>query len=146
MRLCRILKSLNILFARSKCLKKCRRACNGGERHLKGKEGSRTTRLRHNPEKAIFRCKDNVGKSRNPLQRVVTRCNTDQTGYENCRSSRVRAKAVFGFNRVVTMSPGVPTGSNGCHTVHDCAIITCPLCLFHYKRRTTLNKRASRNT
>ena len=57
-----------------------------------------------------------VGKSRNPLQRVVTRCNTDQTGYENCRSSCVRAKAVFGFNRVVTMSPGVPMGVTRCMT------------------------------
>jgi len=36
-----------------------------------------------------------VRKSRNPLQRAVTWCNTNQTGYENCRSSCIQAKALF---------------------------------------------------
>ena len=39
-----------------------------------------------------------VGKSRNPLQRVVTRCNTNQSGYENCRSSRVPVSLGFGMS------------------------------------------------
>ena len=32
---------------------------------------------------------------------------------------------MFSFNQVVTMSPSVPMGSNGCHMLHNCVIITC---------------------
>jgi len=56
-----------------------------------------------------------VGKSRNPLQRVVTHCNTNQTGYKNCRSSRVRAKALFALTGLLQCHPAfqrVPTDSN----------------------------------
>ena len=51
-----ILQALHVLFARSMCLRTCRRAQKGGGRHMKGREGSQTMGLRHHPKKAIFGC------------------------------------------------------------------------------------------
>ena len=51
-----ILQALHVLFARSMCLRTCRRAQKGGGRRAKGREGTRTTGLRHHPKKAIFGC------------------------------------------------------------------------------------------
>ena len=49
-----ILQTLHVLFARSMCLRTCRRARKGGGRHTKGREGTWTMGLRHHPKKAFL--------------------------------------------------------------------------------------------